>query len=245
MAFYFSVQPYFYSYLQVVQGKPVVIAGRITQTFSFMSTIAALAVSFMIKYSKRYRPFVTFGCVVYILGLALMLLTHKSGKSTLQILVVQSIIGLGGGLVNVPVQLGVQASANHQQVAAATAMFLTALEMGGAVGSAVSGAIWTSYLPHKLVKYLPDETKGEATEIFGKLTKALSYPMGSPTRDAIIRSYEETMQILLTIALCVCIPLIPLSLLMKNYELDKVCPLCLPLLLFHIRTESLTFSSAL
>ncbi|EEQ30695.1 siderophore iron transporter mirC [Microsporum canis CBS 113480] len=222
MAFYFSVQPYFYSYLQVVQGKPVVTAGRITQTFSFMSTIAALVVSFMIKYSKRYRPFITFGCVVYILGLVLMLATHKSGKSTLQILVVQSLIGVGGGLVNVPVQLGVQASANHQQVAAATAMFLTALEMGGAVGSAVSGAIWTTYLPSKLVKYLPDETKGEATEIFGKLTKALSYPMGSPTRDAIIRSYEETMQTLLTIAICVCIPLIPLSLLMKNYELDKV-----------------------
>ncbi|KAK2877088.1 hypothetical protein FQN49_001428 [Arthroderma sp. PD_2] len=222
MAFYCSVQPYFYSYLQVVQGQPVATAGRVTQTFSFMSTVAAVVVSFMIKYSKRYRPFITFGCVVYILGLALMLFTHKSGKSTLQILAVQSIVGVGGGLVNVPVQLGVQASASHQQVAAATAMFLTALEMGGAVGSAISGAIWTSYLPKRLMKYLPEESKPDAAEIFGKLTKALSYPMGSPTRDAIIRSYEETMQTLLILAICVCIPLIPLSLLMKNYELDKI-----------------------
>ncbi|KAK2746075.1 hypothetical protein FQN57_003415 [Myotisia sp. PD_48] len=222
MAFYFSVQPYFYSYLQVVQGKSVVTAGRITQTFSFTSTIAAVVVSFLIKYTGRYRAFITFGAAVYIAGLFLMIATHKSGSGTLKILVIQAMIGAGGGLLNVPVQLGVQASASHQEVAAATAMFLTALEMGGAVGAAISGAVWTTFIPRKLLQYLPEESRGDAGKIFGKLTEALSYPMGTPTRDAIIRSYEETFQMLLIAAICVCLPLIPLSLMMKNYELDKM-----------------------
>lgn len=222
MAFYFSVQPYLYSYLQVVQGYEVAMAGRVTQTFAFTSTIAAFCVSILIKYTRRYRVFVTLGCVIYISGLLLMLLYRQEGSSTLKVLGTQIIVGAGGGLLNVPVQLGVQASASHQEVAAATAMFLTSMEMGGAVGAAISGAVWTHSIPRKLLKYLPEETKSEAGEIFGKLTKALSYPFGSPTRIAINQAYQETMNRLLMLALIATIPLIPLSLLMANYRLDKM-----------------------
>ncbi|CAG8054881.1 unnamed protein product [Penicillium olsonii] len=222
MAFYFSVQPYLYSYLQVVQGYDVATAGRVTQTFAFTSTIAAFGVSLLIKYTRRYRIYVTIGCAVYMTGLALMLTCRGEGASQFQVLGTQIIVGIGGGLVNVPVQLGVQASASHQDVAAATAMFLTSMEMGGAVGAAISGAVWSSAIPHKLLKYLPEETKNQAGDIFGKLTTALSYPMGSPTRIAINRAYQETMDRLLTLAVLATLPLIPLSLIMVNYKLDKM-----------------------
>ncbi|KAJ9299746.1 hypothetical protein DTO271G3_2630 [Paecilomyces variotii] len=222
MAFYFSVQPYLYSYLQVVQNFDVSSAGRVTQTFAFTSTIAAFCASILIKYTRRYRPYVTAGCVIYIGGLLSMLLYRTEGSSPAQILATQIIVGTGGGLLNVPVQLGVQASANHQEVAAATAMFLTSLEMGGAVGAAISGAVWTHSIPKKLRLYLPPESQKDAAEIYGKLTKALSYPMGSPTRIAINRAYQETMNSLLGLAILAVIPLIPLSLLMKNYNLDKL-----------------------
>lgn len=159
---------------------------------------------------------------MYMLGLFLMLFYRKEGSSPAQILGTQVVVGLGGGLLNVPVQLGVQASASHQEVAAATAMFLTAMEMGGAVGAAISGAIWTHSIPRKLREYLPEENKADAKEIFGKLTKALSFPMGSPARIAINRAYQETMNKLLVLALIVTIPLIPLSLMMVNYKLDEV-----------------------
>ncbi|KAL4927378.1 siderochrome-iron transporter MirC [Aspergillus undulatus] len=222
MAFYFSVQPYLYSYLQVVQGYDVATAGRVTQTFAFTSTIAAFGVSILIKYTRRYRVFVTIGCVIYMTGLLLMLLYRREGSSPLQVLGTQIIVGAGGGLLNVPVQLGVQASASHQEVAAATAMFLTSMEMGGAVGAAISGAVWTHNIPRKLSLYLPDEHKSEAGAIFGKLTKALSYEMGTPVRNAINRSYQETMNKLLVLALLATLPLVPLSLLMSNYRLDKM-----------------------
>ncbi|EEH40178.2 siderophore iron transporter mirC [Paracoccidioides lutzii Pb01] len=222
MAFYSSVQPYLYSYLQVVQDQSVTTAGRVTQTFSFTSTIAAVSISFVIKATRRYRIFVTSGCCIYIFGLFLMFFCNKQGASVPSTFAIQTIIGLGAGFLNVPVQLGVQASAKHQEVAAATAMFLTCLEMGGAVGSAISGAVWTSSIPKKLALYLPEESRGDAEEIFGKLTKALSYPLGSATRVAINRAYDETFHRLLVIALCMAIPIIPLSLLMTNYRLDKM-----------------------
>ncbi|KAI5283459.1 hypothetical protein KEM55_001555, partial [Ascosphaera atra] len=199
-----------YSYLQVVQNLSVSAAGRITQTFAFISTIAALCVSVLIRHSKRYRPFVTLGCLVYILGIFLMYLNHKAGSSILSIALIQVIVGVGGGMTTVPVQLGVQASASHADVAAATAMFLTCLEMGGAVGSAISGAIWTHQVPQKLEAYLPVSYRGEVGAIFGDLNKALSFPVGSEVRVAVDRAYEETMGVLLLVALAVCVPLVPL-----------------------------------
>ena len=221
MAFYFSVQPYLNSYLQVVQEYNVATAGRVTQTFAFTSTIAAFGVSILIKYTRRYRIFVTLGCGIYISGLVSMFF-YREGSSPFHILSTQIIVGIGGGLLNVPVQLGVQASAHHREVAAATAMFLTSMEMGGAVGAAVSGAVWARYVPEKLRQYLPAESQGDASEIFGSIKKALEYHRGTPARNAINRAYQETMEKLLRLALIVILPLIPLSLLMVNYELDKV-----------------------
>jgi hypothetical protein len=222
VAFYFSVQPYLYSYLQVVQNYDVALAGRITQTFAFTSTIAAFVVSVLIKYTRRYRLFVILGSAIYIFGLLAMSFYCRYGSPVAQILGTQIIIGIGGGFVTMPVQLGVQASAHHREVASATAMFLTALEMGGAVGAAISGAIWTHYIPQKLHMYLPQESQADAAEIFGRLTKALSYPMGSATRIAISRAYQETMDHLIRLAVIAALPLIPLSLIMSNYKLDKV-----------------------
>lgn len=126
-------------------------------------------------------------------------------------------------MLNVPAQLGVQASANHQEVAAATAIFLTFLEIGGAVGSAISGAIWTASVPKKLAMYLPPETKDQAMEIYSNIALASTgWPMGSPTRIAINRAYQETMTNILTVAACVAVPVILLSFLMENYKLDEM-----------------------
>ena len=135
----------------------------------------------------------------------------------------QIAVGIGGGMAHVPAQLGVQASASHQEVASATAIFLTVLEIGGAVGNAISGAIWTSNVPKKLVRYLPAETQGQASAIYGNVTLAATgWPMGSPTRVAINRAYQETMTKILIVAVCVATPCIFLSFLMENYNLDEI-----------------------
>ncbi|KAK4984267.1 hypothetical protein LTR50_006714 [Elasticomyces elasticus] len=223
MAFYLSVYPYFYSYLLVTQGKSVTAAGHITQTFTFTASVTSIVISVIIKYTKRYKYFVTLGSCIYLMGIGLMIRYRTEGASTVALVGCQIAVGIGGGMLNVPAQLGVQASASHQEVAAATAVFLTILEIGGAVGSAISGAVWTANIPIKLAEYLPAESHDQATAIFGNITLASQgWPMGSPTRIAINRAYQETMTKLLTIAVCVCVPLIPLSLLMKNYKLDEV-----------------------
>ena len=99
-------------------------------------------------------------------------------------------------------------------------MYLTSVEIGGAVGSAISGAIWGKNLPAKLREYLPTAAKGDAMAIYNSIDVATGYRMGSAERIAIDRAYQETMRILLIVAICVAVPLVPLSLVMGDYELD-------------------------
>lgn len=223
MAYYLSVYPYFQSYLLVVQGQSVTAAGRIVQMWTFAATITSFCVSILIKYTAHYKFFVTLGAIVNFFGLLLMIFYRVEHASTASLVATTALVGIGGGMLNVPAQLGVQASANHQEVAAATAIFLTFLEIGGAVGSAVSGAIWTASVPRKLALYLPPETRDRAAEIYSNIELASTgWPMGSPTREAINRAYQETMTRILTVAVCVAVPVILLSFLMENYKLDEM-----------------------
>lgn len=222
MVFYLSVQPYFNSYLQVVHSKSITAAGHITQVFSFASTVTAIIVSLFIKYLARYKHFVVAGACLYMLAIGLMIRYRTADSSTGSLVGTQICLGIGGGMIAWPTQLGVQASASHQEVAATTAIYLTLLEIGGAVGSAISGAIWTNNIPNKLERYLPDNAKDQAKNIFGNISAAIEYPVGSPERVAINRAYQETIHTSLIVAICLAAPLIPLSLLLVDYHLDKV-----------------------
>ncbi|KAF3009751.1 hypothetical protein E8E13_009449 [Curvularia kusanoi] len=225
MAFYMSVFPYFFSYLLIVQQKSLVASGYITRVFTFASTVSSIIVSLMIKYTGHYKYFITAGACIYIMGFGLMIAYRTENASTWSIIGVQIAVGVGGGLLNVPAQLGVQASASHQQVAAATTVFLTILEVGGAVGSAVSGSIWSTYVPRKLQQYLPPDVAPNYATIYGNVNVASNYtlyPVGDPVRVAINRSYQETMRYMLIGAICAALPIPFLSLLMKNYKLDQM-----------------------
>ncbi|KAI9809544.1 MAG: hypothetical protein M1827_006779 [Pycnora praestabilis] len=119
-----------------------------------------------------------------------MIRYRTKGSCTGQIIGTQIAVGMGVGMLNVSAQLSVQASASHQEVAAATAVFLTVPEIvgaAGAVGAAISGIIWTTNVPRKLAEYLP--ASAQADEL---------------------------------LSLVASIPLISLSLSMKNYRLDRM-----------------------
>lgn len=140
--FYLSVQPYFYSYLLIVQSESITAAGHVTQVFSFTSTVASIVISFVIKYSKIYKPFICFGSIIYTVGIGLMIRYRTQGVSVGQLVGTQICVGIGGGMLNVPAQLRVQAGTGHQNVAVATAVYLISVEISSSVGSAIPGAVW-------------------------------------------------------------------------------------------------------
>ncbi|KAK4106255.1 MFS general substrate transporter [Parathielavia hyrcaniae] len=231
--FYIAVQPYFYSYLLVALNLPVSQAGPVTQTFSFASTIAALVASLIIRRLSvpRPRPFILTGAALYTVAIAVLLHTRTRGASIPSLFLAQTLLGAGAGLMHVATQLVVQAAASspaiaphghhaQQYVGVATASFLTMGQAGSAVGAALSGAVWGRLVPAKLAAYLPEHIKGEAPKIYASVVVACSYAWGSPEREAIARSYQETITVLLWVALVACGPVLGLALLVGDYRLD-------------------------
>ncbi|TGZ79644.1 MFS general substrate transporter [Ascodesmis nigricans] len=224
MAFFLSIQPYFLSYLLVTRPLSSSAGSYVLNTFSISCTISVLTAGFCVKKFKRYKRFLWGGIFVYTLGIGLLLhfRTAHVSQSVGWIVFSQALVGFGGGLVNGPAQLGLQASSSHQEVACNTALFLTTLSLGGAVGSAISGAIWAGGVKSRLIKYLPQLGATEVARIFGSIEVAREYKFGTAERAGIVLAYDETMRTLLIVAVCVCIPLWPCVWFMKDLDLEEV-----------------------
>jgi len=130
------------------------------------------------------------------------MIIHRSQSASITSIVgTQICMGIGGGMLNVPAQLRVQASVlNNQNVDVATAIYL---KIGGAVGSSISGAVWGRDIPRLSRECLPEGSKGDAETICNSIMAATTFPVGGVVREAIDKAYQETMRRLLVFAVCV------------------------------------------
>jgi hypothetical protein len=134
----------------------------------------------------------------------------------------QIFVAVGGGTMALMTQLAVMAVVSHQDTAAVLAVLGTFNSIGGAVGLAISGAIWTNTLPQQLAQNLPPSINNQSSTIFGSLTEQLSYARGSPERDGIIMSYAYLQKILCIAATCISIVSLVLVWGLKDVRLKQV-----------------------
>ncbi|KAK9434383.1 major facilitator superfamily domain-containing protein [Lipomyces doorenjongii] len=220
-------QPYFFSYLMVSRDTNTDSAGKIVQIFSFAATISGILASFLMKHSSRYKQWLLIGIPIYQLGIFSMQFSRLPTSPTAIVALSQVLAGVGGGMLSVASQLGVQASCNQSDVAVATALFLTVFSLGSAVGAAISGAVWTSLLPRRLTKYVPESILDQVPDIYADFgyARRMFPDINSPERQAIIYAYKDIMALLIWIAVTVTLPCVIASCFMKEYNLEELSKL--------------------
>ncbi|KAL4803519.1 major facilitator superfamily domain-containing protein [Aspergillus unguis] len=189
---YYCWNEYYTSYLQVVYGTSISTAGYISSIFNVISGIWLLAVGFMIKKTSRFRWLLLWAVPLYMLGVSLMIYFRKPGWSMGYLILCQVLIAFGGSTMISCQQVAVSAASDHNNIASALAFLGVFGSMGGAVGSSISGAIWTNTLPGALKRLLPESAKADWRVIYESLDVQLSYPVGSSVRNAIAFAYAET-----------------------------------------------------
>ncbi|OJA19063.1 hypothetical protein AZE42_09040 [Rhizopogon vesiculosus] len=115
--------------------------------------------------------------------------------------------------------VGAQASVPHADVGMITAVVLLLTEIGGAVGNAFAGAIWSNTMPANLEKYLPELSDEQRAQLYGSITSARAYPRGDPVREGVINAYDDTMMIMVIAATALSVVPIVLALAMPNWYL--------------------------
>lgn len=110
----------------------------------------------------------------------------------------QIFIAVASGTLVIYKQMADTAAASHQHVADVLAVESMFANIGGAIGSTISAAIWYGVFPKRLETYLPGDVKANATITYGDLVQQLSYPVGSPSHEAINLACGDAQRYILT-----------------------------------------------
>ncbi|KAL1850630.1 hypothetical protein Plec18167_007917 [Paecilomyces lecythidis] len=194
---------YFYSFLIVVFNESISNATYITNIYTVGSTFWSLVMGVIIRYNGRLKwQAVYFGVPITILGVALMIKFRQPDANIGYIVMCQLFIAFGGGTLVICEQMTVMAVSSHQHIPAVLAMESMVANIGSSIGSTIAAAMWTGIFPKKLAKYLPADAQSNLANIYGSLVVQSSYPVGSPTRDAINHAYGDTQRLMLIAATC-------------------------------------------
>ncbi|UKZ75674.1 hypothetical protein TrVFT333_003364 [Trichoderma virens FT-333] len=215
---------YLYTVLIVAFDFPIESATRILSFFSFFGVVSGVAVGLVIYRFRRLKHIIVIGTVLFMIALGVLIKFPggATAASRTGLIGGQILLGLSSGLFAYPTQASIQASASRDHVAILTGLYLSFYNVGSALGTCLSGAIWTQTLYPTLeasLAFQPNATLARA--IYENPFQIVSqYPVGTEIRAAIIHSYQSIQQILCITGLCICLPMIAFALALRNPKLS-------------------------
>ncbi|EXJ81025.1 hypothetical protein A1O3_07313 [Capronia epimyces CBS 606.96] len=220
---FYSWDLYYYSFVLVVYDLDISDAGYMTQIWNVGSTFWGVVFGLWIRYTKRFKySCLFFGLPLMFLGAGLMIYFRGRDHGIGYLVMCQIFIAFGGGTLVIGEDMAVMAAADRDGVPMMLSLIGLMSSVGGAVGYAVSSAIYNNTFPQKLLNSLPADAKDDYTTIYmgGYLTQ-MTYPVGSPIRDAIDYAWGESQKYGAISATCILVLAIPSIAIWKNYNVDK------------------------
>lgn len=216
---------YLYTVLVVAFDFPIESATRIGSFFSFFGVLSGVITGLIIFKIRRLKYVIVVGTCVFMASFGLLIKFPGGASSTSHwgLISGQVLSGLAGGLFAYPTQASIQSSASREHVAILTGLYLSFYNVGSALGTCLSGAVWTTTLLPLLqsnLAFQPDEDL--ARSIYNSPFSIIAhYPVGTEIRAAVIDSYSHVQQLLCISGICVCIPMIAFALALRNPRLSE------------------------
>jgi SIT family siderophore-iron:H+ symporter-like MFS transporter len=215
---------YLYTVLIVAFDFPIESATRILSFFSFFGVVSGVAVGLVIYRFRRLKNIIVLGTVLFMIALGVLIKFPggASASSRSGLIGGQILLGLSSGLFAYPTQASIQASASRDHVAILTGLYLSFYNVGSALGTCISGAIWTQTLYPTLEASLAFQPNASlARAIYENPFSIVSqYPVGTEIRTAIIHSYQSIQRLLCITGMCICLPMIGFALALRNPKLS-------------------------
>ncbi|KAG8900112.1 hypothetical protein FRC00_014382 [Tulasnella sp. 408] len=217
---FYLTYTYLYSFVYITQPSwSVRELTYFANTQSVALTVFAIMAGVIMRFTHRFKWLLVFGLTVRLAGVGMMIHSRGARGGAAELVINQVIQGFGGGIASLTTTVGSQASVPHRDVAIVTALVLLVTEIGGVVGNAIAGAIWSNTMPGQLRKHLPGLSDEEVTTLFGSIIAVGTYPEGSPERNGAIAAYDEVMKRMLIAAVVIAVIPLILSFFMPNWYL--------------------------
>ena len=231
---------FLYTVLVVAFDESIKSATRISSLYSFSSVLTGLILGGIVFKVRRLKPFIIAGTCLFMVAFGL-LIHYRGGTGPAShsgIIGAQICLGIAGGMFPYPAQASIQAATKHERkstriyryhvytnlcfldVAIVTGIYLATYNIGSALGNTVSGALWQQVIPGELLRQTGNPTL--AAQVYADpFTFALTYPVGTPERDAVIQAYRHVQRLLCIAGICLSVLLIGFSLVIRNPKLGK------------------------
>lgn len=221
---------YLYSILVIGLNSSVKAATRITSLYSFTMVITGQIFGLLVVKLRRLKPFIIFGICCWVGSMAI-LYNFRGAAPTEAEGAIRGIIGgvcfmgFGMAFINMPTQVLLTASTSHEYMAIVISLYSSFHSIGSAIGSSISGGLWTNKLYDSIVEEF------DAIDVSEKLAaKAYKDPFAfikkytwrTPERDAIVESYSQIQRLLSIVGLSLTFVLLISSLFLNNPRLESV-----------------------
>ena len=185
----FGAASYLPTFLQMVDGASATESGLLVLPMMGGIVGASIISGQLISRTGHYKIYPILGGAVSALG---MWLLSRLGTDTprLDYSIWMAVLGAGIGLVMPVLVLAVQNAVDPADLGTATSANNYFRQIGGSVGAAVFGTLFTNRLAHALTERLPAGARLPDPE---SITPQLVHAMPPALRDGYIRAYAEAM----------------------------------------------------
>lgn len=220
---FYAWDQYFYYFVMVVYNLDTAMTGYMTQIYNVGSCFWSVVFGLWVRYTKHFKyTCLFFGLPLLLLGAGLMIHFRGQDDDIGYVIMCQIFIAFAGGTLVIGEQMAVMAAADRMGVPMMLSLLYLSSSIGGSIGSAVSGAIYSGTFMEGLLQKLPENAKGDAATIYaGGYLAQMKYPVGSPVRDAINYAWGYSQKYNSIAATAILVLGIPAIAVWKNYRVDK------------------------
>lgn len=209
---------YLYTLLIVAMNQSYMAATRISTLYAFSAGLFSPFFGFLVAKSRRLKFYMVIGCGMYFIIMGLFYHFRGGDNAAKGIIGAMTIWGIATCMYNYPITTAAQSVTSHEHMATVTAFLLTVYRIGGAVASAISGAIWTNSLYPKLLDNMGDEELASVA-YQSPLTFITLHKWGTPTRQAMVEAYRAVQRYEVIVALAIVAPMFIVTLCLRDPEL--------------------------
>ncbi len=194
----FGAVTYLPLFLQVVKGSSPTKSGLELLPLMGGLLITSIASGQVITRTGRYRKFPIAGTAVMTVGLYL-LSTLDPASSTTDIFIFMFILGLGLGMVMQVLVLVVQNAVQYSDLGVATSGATLFRSVGGSLGTAVLGAVFSGRLAAELKSVFPPEAAGKVPSSAAVSPKVIA-ALPAPVRADYLQAFTNSLNTVFLVA---------------------------------------------
>ncbi|KAH8658191.1 siderochrome-iron transporter [Xylariales sp. PMI_506] len=182
---------YLYNWAVIAENMSIMAATNLSYINGVFTFFTGMLFGLVMWKTRQYKWWIMAGCVIRMIGYGVMFRIRHSDPTMGEIFFVQVLQGLGDGIVQTGGYVASTVNVPHRETAQMAALIVTIGMLGSAVGTAISGAIYTGTMQQELSNALGSLSTPElVSDLFNSITTGVP-DWGTAERIAINQAYNN------------------------------------------------------